>query len=242
LALAATVLALATDARAHSPYFTAVENVVLPSGEPGEIRLLHGDGIFLRDPVRAIAVDSRGHLLARTPRGGAMSIICRQAPCWVYGSLQVFEIDPGTFRSGPPVVGDDAEARKHIWEAEHGEESWGFRVRAPSLGEALLAESLHARHFWRSALLMMALGFVGGAMLVSGNRLPRRRESWVMALWLASIVVRIGAAACAFLVALYWLFLIDLSEILWLASMGFGVAAAVLAVRHVRKRRLTPVS
>jgi len=33
-------------AQAHSPYFTQAEKIVLPNGKMGELRLLHGDGIF----------------------------------------------------------------------------------------------------------------------------------------------------------------------------------------------------
>ena len=58
----ATLFAFVDTGHAHRPYFTQSAKIALPDGKIGEMRLLHGDGIFFTDPVRVIVIDASGRL------------------------------------------------------------------------------------------------------------------------------------------------------------------------------------
>ena len=100
------ILAATASAQAHSPYFTRAEKIALPDGTLGEIRLLHGDGVILADPVRAIILDAQGRPLARSPWSHAMVLDCdRQRRCRVFNfdRLQLHVPDPRAFRVEPAL-------------------------------------------------------------------------------------------------------------------------------------------
>lgn len=77
------------SAFAHRPYFTKVARIVLPDGQPGEMRLLNGDGIFLVDPTRIVLLDQENRLLARSSESVDISLICDRdgGSCWRYAHV-----------------------------------------------------------------------------------------------------------------------------------------------------------
>lgn len=116
-AAAALILMIAAvvPANAHRPYFTQIEKVLLPDGSIGEIRLLHGDGIFFADPTRVVVLDSSGRSLARSHPAVPMSLLCNQRhECRGFDLARhlVIEIDPATFRVGAVTPGSDEEIGK----------------------------------------------------------------------------------------------------------------------------------
>lgn len=99
-ALLAVLFGNVGPAAAHRPYVTQIEKIALPDGTVGEMRLLHGDGIIISDPVRAIVVGADGRLRARSVHTWAMVLMCpRVDRCRAIDlhKNRAYEIEPVTF-------------------------------------------------------------------------------------------------------------------------------------------------
>lgn len=200
---------------ARRPYFTQPEAVLLPDGQPGEMRILHGDGILLADPARIVVLDRGGRLLARSHRSAPVSLVCHQdrRSCWGYdhGTNRVLTLDPARFRYGGPFVPGTTE-RDGLWDLEGGEESWGFAVRSPSIAEYLEAEWVLARRVQARAMAcLLGLGAAMAAMGIAVIRIPRSWKTWRLGLWAAGILLQLAGLGVAVVFALYFAVLFGLS-------------------------------
>jgi hypothetical protein len=151
LAVLYALLLAGGPASAHSPYFTRTERITLPNGQAGELRLLHGDGIFFADPIRVLVLDAEGRLLARSHRTVPVALSCKpDHQCQVFDLAEdnVLELDPSTFRLGSVVPGPKEDrdllgelsremkagafafARRACWSAWR--EIWPWHARASS--------------------------------------------------------------------------------------------------------------
>lgn len=242
-----TILALllaalgALPASAHRPYFTQSEPVVLPDGQPGEMRLLRGDGIVFADPYRVlILLDRDSRLLALSHRSVPITLVCRhgQASCWAYdhGTGQVLIPDPASFRRDGPVV-PGRDQRDGLYEIESINDSWGFAARDASLAERLEAEWALARQMPRTMACMAALGAAVAAMGLLGVRRPRSRQAWRLWLWAIGILARCAGIAVAIMLAVYIGLLMGPSLIIWAAALGIGAAPVLLAWALARRRK-----
>jgi hypothetical protein len=104
--LAFAVLSAAETAQAHSPYFTRTEKLALPDGTTGQIRLLHGDGVILADPVRAMILDAQGRPLARSSWSFSMLLDCdgdHRCRVFNFDRLLIHQPNPATFRAEPAL-------------------------------------------------------------------------------------------------------------------------------------------
>lgn len=76
-AFALTFMLVASgNAWAHRPYFTQIEPIVLPNGQPGEMRLMYGNSIFSADPARILVLDRDRRLLASSYQSISMNLLC----------------------------------------------------------------------------------------------------------------------------------------------------------------------
>ena len=130
---------------AHSPYYTQVESLTAPVDQNVMMKLLHGDGIFFADPIRAIIVDGDGNLLAASPLSTALFIACSKSEdgfkeCVAYDELRQLVFTPDRSKwyaselfevSGKPQKYPDYQM-----------EEYGFSVRNASVIEILRYEVL----------------------------------------------------------------------------------------------------
>lgn len=241
LTLALPLLLAGHPACAHRPYFTQVERVVLPDGQPGEMRLLRGDGIFLADPVRILALDREGRLLARSHRSDAMVLLCDRdrRSCRGYDGAAVLTLDPASFRPGDAVPGLTDAERSKLLPFEFGTESWGFTVGRAPLADTVRGEVALALETPRALALLVALGAVA-AMLVPA-RMPRVKDQAKFPLWvrIIGILLRLIGLAQVLFAALYVAALIGLTPAAWLAGLGGGAALVLLWRSRRRWRRAT---
>ena len=241
LLLLALTWAAGGSALAHRPYFTQVAPIVLPDGQPGEMRLLHGDGIIFADPVRILVLNQEGHLLASSRRGVPMLLTCDrdEDSCWGYdGALSALVLDPASFRKGSVVPGLNDDERSGLWSFEADKEDWGFEVRHASISEIAGAELALARRVPRPLALLVALGAVAATLAVVGVGRSRSRKWWRFGLWALSILLRVAGLGTLLLVALYCFLLVGFSLIAWFASLGLGASLILLPWWVMRQRKL----
>lgn len=226
---------MAAPAAAHSPYFTSTLKIKLPDGKTGELRLLHGDGIFRSDPVRAVVIDAEGRALARSPQSYAMAIRCDDmGRCKAYdlNRLAVSTPDPETFRAGEPVA--DIEQR---WRLEQGVNSWGFATKRMSLGDLLAGHVAYLMDnkypaFVPPLLTAFALTLVFGVL-----RPAPSRRLFDRIVWYAIIAAAFAIAGLLMLMSLLTLWVSGLPLQLWFAlSTVAAMTVALLFYRHHRKQ------
>lgn len=236
----ALAFAASGSALAHRPYFTQVEPIVLPDGQPGEMRLLHGDGIFIVDPVRILVLNREGQLLASSPQGIRMLLTCdrNEDSCWGYdGTLSALVLDPASFRIGPVVPGLTDGERSGLWPFEYQEEAWGFKVRYASISEIVRAELALARRAPRPFALLIALGVAAATLAVVGVGRSSSQKSWHIWLWAAGILLRAVGLLIILLVASYCFLLVGLSLVAWFMSLGLGASLVLLPWWMVRRKK-----
>lgn len=242
LALFVFALVASAPASAHRPYFTRVEKIVLPDGQPGEMRLLHGDGIIVSDPIRILVLDAEGRLLARSRQSQTLTMVCEgggRCRGVDLGAGAALELDPASFRSdGPLVPGLGDRDRDGLWSLERGEEGWGFKARRIRAHEKVWAEFSLARQHFAFMAFLVALGFVAAGLALVGPRRPLGGQTWRLVLWAAVTLVRLVGCAIIALVSLLLTALLGLTDSIWLGSLAAG-AAVLLLVRHLVRSRST---
>lgn len=238
-ALIAVLLTSTAPVAAHRPYFTQIEKVELPDGTIGEIRLLHGDGIIMSDPVRAIVVGADERLRARSAQTGAMILLCsREHKCRAIDLHKdlAFEIDPATFRLGSEIpIGADWK----LGAVEQGSESWGFRSRRATFVEILWGNFVFVRHFFiHHVVILILLGMVAAAISTVAFRRPRSKPTWVVILWMVELLLRIVFAGFAVAISIFWAGIFGSTGLVWLASIAFGAALVLMPVLLRRRMAL----
>lgn len=218
-------------AQAHSPYFTVAEKITLPNGRPGEIRLLHGDGIFWADPIVAIAIDENRQMLGHSRASPSLALRCANGQCIVYDldARIVLQLDPSTFRAGPLAPAIDNEDRELNWALYEGGE-WGWRAREASLFELLTGNIALASRIRSSLGWTTIAGLVAGPAL---RRAFRARDSDPRSdpfVWIARLLFRLlmGLIAIVATVAsLYLAIALDGATLeLWIAAFAAGAFAS----------------
>ena len=233
------MVAASSPSLAHRPYFTQVEPIILPNGQPGEMRVLRGDGIIIADPSRILVLDSNRRLLARSGIGDVVSILCdgdRRA-CRGHSGLATLILDPASFRLGPVVPGLEQNDRSGLYELMDGNASWGFTVQLASVGDVLRAEAAIFRQHLLPLSLIAVLGAVAATILIAGKGLPNLAAWRAFALWIVGFLLRLAGTAPILFIAAYVFLLTDVTLLLWLASFGSGASLMWLAV-WLRRRRL----
>jgi hypothetical protein len=219
----------AAPAAAHRPYFTQVEQVALPDGAMGEIRLLHGDGIIISDPVRAIIVDGDGRLRARSPQTWAMILLCpRQHQCRAVDLQKdlAYEIEPTTFQLGPVIPEGQI---LNLGGIESGKESWGFRSRHASFAEIVRGNFEFVRYFFvHHVVILVLLGAAAAGIPFASLRRPQFKETWKLSLWIGGLLVRIAFAAVFVIISIFWVGFFGGTGWVWLASISLGAALVFL--------------
>lgn len=242
IAVLALLLAVpgALPASAHRPYFTQSEPVLLPDDQPGEMRLLRGDGIVFADPYRIVVLDRDSRLLALSRESVPISLICRpgQASCWGYDhdTGRVLVLDPDTFGIGGPIV-PGRDQRDGLYEIAGDYDSWGFAGRDASLAERLEAEWALARRMPRTMAILVALGAAVAAIGLLGLHRPGSREARGLWLWAIGILARCAGMAVAIMPAMYIGALMGPSLTGWRSGLGIGAMLFLLAWALARWRK-----
>lgn len=245
LALALTFMLFTGDhALAHSPYFTRIEPIVLPNGQPGEMSLLNGDGIFVADPARILVLDQDRRLLARSYQSTSMILLCdrERRSCWGQDGFRKLVLDPATFRAGKVVPGPDLALRSVLWEFEAGTESWGFTAQRASIVETIRFERAMALQRPRALAIISGLSalatllvVIGMRWLVIGRRWQRSRARSSLGIQIGGALLCLLAAAIVLIPALYVAAFAGFTDTLFLLGLGSG-AGIVLLVRWIWKR------
>lgn len=229
-------------ARAHSPYFSRAEKIVLPNGKLGELRLLHGDGILWADPIRVLALDEEGRMIARSPPSPSMALSCANARCRVFDLAEsaVLELDPSTFRTGavaPAIDNDDRELNWEFFGADN--ESWGWRSRRPRLFELIEGHLALARRIGGCIGFTIMAGVVAGPSLRAAFRRrsafdrPTLIKSMARLIWrLILLMIGVAAIFSSYYVAVA---LGGSTLTLWVVVL-VGSAAVILAISAALRR------
>ena len=235
-------------AEAHRPYFTERVAIDLPEGQRGELRLLHGDGIFFADPVYAVIVNAESRIVARSHQshhfviGCPTKLVCRALDV---GRSVIFEPDPATFRLDGPLVqnADGSESDRWQWlDERESRTSWGFFKRPMSLMEKVKAEYAFATRNWFELLISMALGSLAALPVLFSLHIMRPPKSvFRFAAWLVVLGLCFVGSAVFVLGSLWWVALVGLTSIAWMASTGAGMFIVVTGW-FIMRRRLTPPS
>ena len=230
----------ALPASARRPYFVQAEPILLPDGQPGEIRLLRGDGIIFADPYRILVLDRDSRLLALSHESVPLSLICRpgQTSCWGYDheTGRVLVLDPNAFRIGGPIV-PGRDERDGLYEIAGDYDSWGFAGRDASLAERLEAEWALARRMPRTMAILAALGAAVAAMGLLGVHRPGSWEARRLWVWAVGILARCAAMAAAMVLAICIGALMGPSLTAWMAALGIDAVLFLLAWALARRRK-----
>lgn len=129
------VLALlgAARAEAHSPYFGGRGQMTHPEFGNVQVIALHGDGIVVADPVRGVAINSGGVMLATTPLLVDTQILCDpdqdRSVCRVYDPVAgvIYDPDLEAWQEGVLIV--DITDDRPIADPELIDAEYGFIAR-----------------------------------------------------------------------------------------------------------------
>jgi hypothetical protein len=246
----------AQPAWAHRPYFTRIEKIDVPACRKCELRLIHGDGIFFRDPVQAVLLDPEQRLIARSAATSTIFLYCRKPlDCLPYNADRValLELDPANFiQNGLKVPGTSDADREDLWDLEpsFADKGAGFEERWPSLIGFFSIEFA----LWRSLSPAMLSILAAGGLVFASNlffwRSPPPRNNGSASFikggsrlsWFLLLIPRIGVFLLLPLVASYMLLLFDgLSLVSWSTTIALGVFAA-LAIRLILTKRRKSVA
>lgn len=132
------------SAAAHSPYYTQTERLSWGGDRGAEIKLLHGDGIFFADPIRAVVVDTNGKLLAASPLSITLFIFCDRSngrsDCIAYDELRQLIYTPNrSSMQTTQLLEIDGKPQEY---PEFQMEDYGFDTRNASFFEIIKFEAL----------------------------------------------------------------------------------------------------
>jgi len=222
----------AGSAGAHPPYYTQIEELLDTDNRRVELKLLHGDGIFFADPIRAVVVDGDGRLLAMSPMSLTLFIWCREAggrrDCLVYDHIgsSLYEPDPASWKA--ILALEEAGSPQNYPELWTSEEEYGFKFKKASLLEILKYEALSTIDSPASTLLAILLWICVWSLIIPPLRRLRqsrwriRNVSWTSVLL---EIVRFMVIAILILCTAYgWLlFPYSLYYLLFVTSLGAGL-------------------
>ena len=218
--------------RARELTLAAVVPIDLPDGQVGAIRLFHGDGVYVADPVRLIVLDAAGHLVGYSHETFPISIICsveRKCVGYDHRNGVILEFDQATKYLGP-VITDGLNAG--LWFGPRNT-FVNMRIREPTSSEFAAANIQVVKDNYYVVALIFTVGiFMGVLALVlirygvrGGLGLVVKVVIWIVLLGLefALLVFSFGPV-----------FLGTIGLFLWLTLLCLGalcVAGAWLALR-----------
>lgn len=197
------------SAWAHSPYYTEVAD--LPGGVAGPVslKLWHGDGIVVSNPVRAVVVDAQGILLAASPVSVTLQIGCSgawaQRQCIAYDSLTliVYEPQPEMWNNWGRL---EENGRPNSY-PEHMGEAFGFTRRPATIAEILRFEIAGLVQFWLTTLIAITWWTLFWLLVLPVfRRKPRRPGVVAISLRLFAGALLILPAAFSWTISPYSLF------------------------------------
>lgn len=139
-----TVWMISFPALAHPPYYSQSESIAGVGDQITAIKLLHGDGIFIADPIRAVVVDQNGRLLAVSPMSLSLFLSCKGGGaaknCFVYDEIygRIYTPDKASWKASE-LLEEGGEPNNY---PEYLEEEYGFYQRKASLLEIVKHEAL----------------------------------------------------------------------------------------------------
>ena len=222
-----------TSAVAHSPYYSRAEVISAPGYENALIKLLHGDGIFFADPMRAVVVDQGGTLLAVSPLSLTLRIVCKGIDtgrrCVAYDLLSRTIYEPRPERWWD--AGVQEEEGRPLQYPEFMESEFGFVERAANAAETASFEIKIALRSWRSTLvavgwwtLFWVLVMPVARVLLGGRR----------GLSLVSAVLRLGGATLMVLLTA-WFWLLGPYSVFYLTLVVIFGAMNGLLITRIRR-------
>ena len=230
-AIRATLFALAAlfaaePAQAHSPYFTKSKPLALPDGTLGQIRLLHGDGIVLADPVRAMILDAQGRPLARSPWSYSMVLDCdRDHRCRVFNfdRLLTHQPAPAAFRVEPAL---DLDNEDWMYRETEGH---GFATRRMTLSDFATGYAAYLTQHWLAstvAVMTSGLGILFAMFVYVRAPATTWRDKALHYVLFAVLTVLI--APIFLFLTLATLLFAAMPILLWFSLSSFGAIAAAL--------------
>ena len=239
--LAITMLLAITHADSsfsREPSLAAVVPIDLPDGQTGEMRLFHGNGVYVEDPVRLIVLDATGHLVGYSPESFPISIICStERKCVGYAHRQgvVLEFDPTTKYLGP-VITDGPGAG--LWFGSRNT-ILNIRVRAPTSSEFAAANWEIVKDNSTEIALIFVAGVFMLALVLALIRFGVRASFGVFVQFIIWIVV-LGSEFILLALSFWPVFLGDISIFLWMLPLGFGAIFVVIVWLMFRLLRRRP--
>ena len=220
--------------RAREPVLATIVPIDLPDGQVGEMRLFHGDGVYVADPVRLIVLDAGGHLVGYSHESFPISIICsaeRKCVGYDHANGAILEFVQVKKYVGP-VITDGPSAG--LWFGPR-DVTANMRMRAPTWSEFAAANAQMAKASYTDIVFVVVAGVFMGIMALTLKRFgPHRLGLFIqVAIWIAVLGLEF-----ALLVLSAWPANIGaISNFLWSTSLCFGalcVVGAWLALRLFR--------
>lgn len=199
------------SAAAHSPYYTQTERLSWAGDSGVEIKLLHGDGIFFADPIRAVVVDKNGKLLAASPLSITLFIFCSRSngrsDCIAYDELRQLIYTPNrSSTQTTQLLEIDGKPQEY---PEYQMEGYGFDTRHASFFEIIKFEALSVFRWPLLTVFAIAWWLIVWALVtplfwrLKGNQWRLGEVSFASVLLVLS---RLIAALALILIAAYsWL-------------------------------------
>ena len=229
--------------RARQPVLADSVPIDLPGGQVGQMRLFHGDGVYVADPVRLIVLDATGQLAGYSYESFPISVIClAERKCVGYDHREgvILEFDAITKFPGP-VITDGLSAG--LWFGPHNA-FVNFRTRAPTLSEFASANMQMAKSNYTDIISVVIAGALMGILGLALKRFGIRSGMRFFVQFMIWIIV-LGLEFAALVVSFWPAYLGAISNFLWLMSLCFGALCVVgvcLAFRNFRRMRRQPAS
>lgn len=232
------MLFVAETSHAHSPYFTRTEKIALPDGTTGQIRLLHGDGVILADPVRVMILDAQGRPLARSPWAFAMFLDCdRDHRCRAFNfdRLLVHQPNPAAFRAEPALdlANEDYSFRET--------EGHGFTTRRMTPLDLVSGYAAYLTQHWIVSAIAVTTSGLGilFILFVNGSAPPTTWRDKALHYLLFAVL---GLAVMPIFMALTLVTLLfaAMPILLWLSLSAFGAIAAILLFHGLKRLNTRP--
>jgi hypothetical protein len=232
------MLFAAEASQAHSPYFTKFEKIALPDGTTGEIRLLHGDGVILSDPVRVMILDAQGRPLARSPWAFAMLLDCdrgHRCRAFNFDRLLIHQPNPAAFRAEPAL---DLPNEDYSFNETEGH---GFTTRLMTPLDLASGYAAYLTQHWIVSAVAVTTSGLGilFILFVNGSAPPTTwRDKAIHYLLFAVLGLAIMPIFMA--LTLVTLLFAAMPILLWFSLSAFGVLAAVLLFYGLRRLNARP--
>lgn len=225
---------------AHSPYFSQSETFFAGQHQAVTLKLLHGDGIFISDPVRAVVVDQGGTLLAASPSSAVLQIFCvnddPQRQCLVYDelSLAVYQPAEAQWRDEGQLAKDGRPQRY----PEDIASDFGFDRRTATPSEVARFEIAGIPVSWKTKAAALAWWTLFWVLLLPAARHILGRDRPLTIRRIAVLMVQTAGALLMIPVAAYAWLLAPYSVV----YLAFVVIGGAMIAHMLTRWRKTPAT